>query len=124
MQKEFILLYKNLLKNGFEVELNDDEELKCKFMRFVKEDIRGYAGEKHDPNNLYSNARLNGKICADNDGCFDKLSKCPIVIDLPRSDGEFNLLLKELEFLGSVEGYNLSNEYEYELINSYDDLIK
>lgn len=62
---------------------------------------------------------LNGKISADNEDCFDKWSKCPISLPFPKNNEEMSFLLDELEFLGSIYGYEKSNSYEYEHVGSY-----
>ena len=59
---------------------------------------------------------LNGKIAADNKGCFDKWSKCPFVMKIDPCltfEYKWERLLKCLHFLGSKDGYDISNEYLY-----------
>jgi hypothetical protein len=53
---------------------------------------------------------LDGKFAADNEKCFDKWSKCPLVVNMPC---DFDALLKHLDFLASAEGYEISNNYSY-----------
>jgi len=53
---------------------------------------------------------INNRIAADHVNCFDKWSKCPLIMELP-VDGEE--LLKHLKFLGSDEGFRISETYEY-----------
>lgn len=63
------------------------------------------------PNDGISYTSLNGKIAADNIKCFDKWTKCPLVVNV--DDLNLEELLKHLDFLGSAEGYKHSNSYEY-----------
>jgi hypothetical protein len=53
---------------------------------------------------------INNRIAVDHVACFDKWSKCPLIMELP-VDGEE--LLKHLKYLGSEEGYKISNEFLY-----------
>jgi len=53
---------------------------------------------------------LNNAFAADNKKCFDKWSKCPLVMKLPC---DANLLLKHLKYLGSKEGLKISESYAY-----------
>jgi hypothetical protein len=53
---------------------------------------------------------INNRICADHFNCFDKWRKCPLLMQLPVNGDE---LLKHLQFLGSPEGYQVSNSYDY-----------
>jgi hypothetical protein len=62
------------------------------------------------PTNGDSFRYIDNRIAADNSHCFDKWSKCPLVMQLPL-DG--NVLLEHLIWLGSEEGYTHSNSYEY-----------
>lgn len=60
--------------------------------------------------NKSSYRSLNGRIAADNERCFDKWSKCPVVMNI--NGLNYEKLLISLAFLGSEEGYNLSNNFE------------
>lgn len=53
---------------------------------------------------------LNDKLAADNAFCFDKISRCPLIMRLPV---DWDVLAKHLDFLASDEGYELSNCYDY-----------
>lgn len=57
---------------------------------------------------------LNNRLAADNADCFDKISRCPLIMTLPVDWDELN---RHLEFLASDEGYELSNTYAY-LVNN------
>lgn len=65
-----------------------------------------------EPNNG-SYRVINGKIAADNIRCFDKWSKCPLVLEFPADSIQEKKLLELLKHLGSEEGYTLSNFYDY-----------
>lgn len=56
---------------------------------------------------------INGRFAADNDGCFDKWSKCPLVVRLPETDEEAQAILRHLEYLATPEGFEWSNSYGY-----------
>lgn len=60
--------------------------------------------------------QLSNRIAADNDRCFDKWSKCPLVMKLPV---DYETLTKALTHLGSNEGYEISNSYSYLDDNPY-----
>lgn len=49
-------------------------------------------------------------IAADHAKCFDKWQKCPLVIKLPSN---IENILAHLAHLGSEEGYEISNKYQY-----------
>jgi hypothetical protein len=55
-----------------------------------------------------------GRICVDHVKCFDKLSKCPLIVHLPSGPDECQCLLSQLRFWGSKAGYNLSRHLEYD----------
>lgn len=56
------------------------------------------------------------RIAADNSRCFDKWSKCPLVMQLPV---DYPVLKSHLQHLGSQEGYDISNDYSYLDSNPY-----
>jgi hypothetical protein len=59
---------------------------------------------------------ISNRIAADNAKCFDKWSKCPLVMELP---ADYETLLAALKHLGSEEGYAISNDYSYLDQNPY-----
>jgi hypothetical protein len=59
--------------------------------------------------NTSSYRYVNGRFAAENERCFDKWSKAPLVMNMSGIDHE--KLLKELELLGSEEGYEISNGF-------------
>jgi hypothetical protein len=71
---------------------------------------KGITGAFCSPNGGQSYSTLDGKFAADNNGCFNKWSQCPLVVNLPCNVDE---LKQHLEFLGSGEGYEHSNRFEY-----------
>jgi hypothetical protein len=56
---------------------------------------------------------LDGRVAADNRRCFDKWSKCPLVVRIPDDDEGRSELLEYFRFLASKEGYKWSNTFEY-----------
>lgn len=93
-----------LKAHGYEIEYEDGDNHKSWYVR--GHGIRGAFCEPNDQ----SYAVLNGRFAADNSKCFDKWSKCPLVMKLPCDTEK---LVKHLKFLGSKEGYKHSNGYEY-----------
>jgi len=56
------------------------------------------------------NINIHYRVAADNEGCFDKWRKCPLVMKLPVNKTR---LLKHLAWLGTEEGFKHSNNYDY-----------
>lgn len=75
----------------------------------------GFCSKTDDIVNPY----IDEKIAADHKGCFDKWSKCPISLPLPTNRKEWNFLRDKLQFLGTKEGFELSDSYEMRNINEY-----
>jgi hypothetical protein len=59
--------------------------------------------------------RYNDSILFDNYEAFNKWSQAPVQLEIVDSAEYCENLLKELEFLGSDEGYKLSNEFDYDV---------
>lgn len=76
--------------------------------------VRVGIGEPGSPDPRYDN-----KVAADNLKCFDKWSKCPLVLEFPNGENQSKELLEMLAHLGSKEGYDLSNSYDYLDNNPY-----
>lgn len=55
---------------------------------------------------------INGKIAADHERCFDKWSKCPLVLPLPQNGAQLDFLLQQLRYWGSDGGLQKSDNYE------------
>ena len=74
--------------------------------------------------NKHSYLSLRGHITADNTECFDKWSKCPLRMKIQTID--YEKLFKELELLGSPEGFEISNNFDEHGVFTYEqeDLIK
>jgi hypothetical protein len=117
----YVELAKFLIQNGYTV----TEELvevshynrKGKYVKnvnlsytFYRVEGKGITGGFCTPNKE-SYRYISGRIAADNENCFDKWSKCPVVIKISR--GRFNEILKWLEYLSTDEGYEKSNNYEF-----------
>lgn len=56
---------------------------------------------------------VDGKIAADHARCFDKLSKCPFVMRLPRTKKDAKKIAYWLRRLGTKKGFRISNTYAY-----------
>lgn len=103
----------NALKSaGYEVEVKKHEIYKCASLS--GNGIRGVFGTAHEENHLYSNYYINDKIVADNDSCFDKPRNCALQYYIPEKDEDINFLLERLKYWGSSEGYELSNDFNYD----------
>jgi len=107
----------SLKENGFTItEVEDSIEYNgCKAHIFKGKGIRGYVGEK-SIDEQFNDSRYVDSILAENEEAFDKWSKAPVQLAPDGSDRFIENLLKELEFLGSEEGFKLSNSYDYELM--------
>jgi len=55
-----------------------------------------------------------GKIAADHRDCFDKWSRCPLVLPFPKNEAQIKFLLHQLELWATKKGYTLSNKYHTE----------
>ena len=55
----------------------------------------------------------NNKIYVDHKIYFDKLSYCPVQLDLPKNDNELKFLLDMLDWVRSSDGQTVSLNYEY-----------
>lgn len=69
--------------------------------------------------NGYSYPTIDGKISADNSGCFDKWNLCPLCLEFPRGVRQQTTLLELLERLGSREGLMESRSFAYSENNPY-----
>lgn len=113
----FYELVEALKKDGYIIELEYDEDYQD---GTVFAEIKGnkiYAGMAlctEDDDKVYRHLR--NRIAADHKGCFDRWSKCPLIMKLPV---DYDELLKHLKHLGSKEGYRISSSYEYLTDNPY-----
>lgn len=73
---------------------------------FVGLNIKGYVS-------INPQSSIYQKIAIDNIGCFNKVSRCPVIIYLSDNKLKLNKLYAEFKSLGSKEGYELSNHDEY-----------
>lgn len=73
---------------------------------FIGLNIKGYASIKPE-SSIYQ------KIAIDNIACFNKVSRCPVITYLSDNSLMLDNLYSEFKFLGSKEGYDLSNNFEY-----------
>ena len=66
---------------------------------------------------------LSGQIAVDNEGCFDKWRKCPIILPIPENEKQLDFLIEQMKYFGTEEGYDVSNEYDFDrYVHSYDEL--
>lgn len=111
---EFEELVKALIKDGYDVEVEDVTTEAIPFY-FAKVTGKGIFA-RFCTQNADFYPYLNERIAADNAECFDKWSKCPLVMKIPVNYDE---LKKHLKHLGSKEGYEISNSYAYLDNNPY-----
>jgi hypothetical protein len=71
--------------------------------------------------NKQSYKSLSGHITADNVDCFDKWSKCPLRMKIQTLD--YEKLFKELELLGSPEGFEISNNFDEHGVFTYEQVL-
>lgn len=64
---------------------------------------------------------LRGHITADNTLCFDKWSKCPLRMKIQTLD--YEKLFKELELLGSPEGFEISDNFDENCVFTYEQVL-
>lgn len=53
-------------------------------------------------------------IAIDREDCYDKIWKCPILISAPKTEDEYNKLMKKIKWLQTEEGYKASNGYDFD----------
>jgi len=116
VEKQIIFDYKYLYGN---IPLKKKQSL----YTFWKFKGKGIDGGFCTPNKQ-SYRSLSGHITADNIDCFDKWSKCPLRMKIQNLD--YEKLFKELELLGSPEGFEISNNFDENGVFTYEqeDLIK
>ena len=104
--KEFEDLRTFLFDNGYTVIGTIKPQYKFMSLQNTKGITGGFLIGSDDCNRY-----IHERIAVDNSKCFDKWSKCPLIMSLDGLDKE--TLLKHLLWLGSEEGYHHSNSYEY-----------
>jgi hypothetical protein len=111
---EVVKLFEDM---GYNLKVDNQYADNFLFARTENKDLRiGFC----EPNNGNSYAQLDGKIAIDREDCFDKWSKCPIVLPFPENEKQVQFLIDKINWLKTDEGYKVSNEYETDLwITSY-----
>jgi len=115
VEKKIIHEYKSL----FSLEINK-KKISYTFWRVTGKGIQaGFCTPNRE-----SYISLSGHITADNIECFDKWSKCPFRMKIQNLDHE--KLFKELEFLGTPEGLEISDNFDENGVFTYEqnDVIK
>jgi hypothetical protein len=62
---------------------------------------------------------FDGKVWADHNSCFDKWSRCPYKLPVPKNQRQLEFLMESLKYMGTREAFKLSNEYLMETITEY-----
>jgi len=117
-----IKLFKNtvnkLREAGYTITLKRKKEGKHTKYLFAHIGVNNIVGGMCTKN-AESYVHINGKIAVDHKDCSDKWSKCPICLPLPRNEAEIKYLLEKIRFVGTDEGFKLSNDYSLD-INKYE----
>lgn len=109
-EKEFFKLVKRLVFEGYNLVIvrTGDSYLSALSPKETEKNLRlGFCTPSEE---CYT--YISGKIAADHKDCFDKWSKCPLILPFPETEEQMKFLLTKLEFWASDEGYTLSNSYE------------
>jgi len=116
-RNDFNKLVSFLRKQGYNVKVETQfnwlgvsgkHELTGEFATIKEKNIYvGFVWVKDNPDNFYRN--LADRLAGDPLGCFDKWSKCSLIVSLPQ---DHNQILKWLKILGTKEAFELSNSYE------------
>ena len=115
--KEYTELVNRLRKEGYAIELAEKNE--WYFWEVAGNNIVGGFATTHD--DLYQ--AISGQISLDHKDCFDKWSKCPIILPIPTNEKQLDFLIEQMKYFGSDEGYDVSNEYDWEeYITNYIEL--
>jgi hypothetical protein len=101
---DFLALRNWFEKNGYDVTSKEEED--CTFVLVKGRGVYGAFCTFSDTVHPY----LNGRFVADNKECFNKWSQCPMVLTIPT---DFDQLKFHLNFLGSKEGFEWSNNFDY-----------
>jgi hypothetical protein len=89
-----------MVSHGYDIEPNDNGDHRITGYGVCGWYIGLYNEEHHAP----------GYIFLDNAECYDKISKCPVTLQLPISAGD---LFKSLKQIGSPAGLLISNTFSY-----------
>lgn len=109
VEKDIVYEYK-ILKNS----IGYNNKISFIFWRITGKEIHGGFCTP----NKKSYKSLSGHITADNTECFDKWSKCPLRMKIQNLD--YEKLFKELELLGSPEGFEISNNFDGDGVFTYE----
>ena len=55
---------------------------------------------------------IDGRIAFDHEKCFDKWSKCPYSLELPKTEREYAYMLDRMAYMQTEEGFKKSNEFD------------
>ncbi len=105
-------LVANLTKSGYSIEVTKSDDYR--FAMVTGKCIKGGFCDAYK-----DSPYIDGKMCFDNSGCFDKYSKCPYSLPIPENEAELSYLLSKMEYLGTRAGYNASNNYEIPFEDKY-----
>lgn len=57
---------------------------------------------------------ISGRIAADHEDVFDKMTRMPMSLPLPKTQEQLDYVLKRLAFWSSNDGCKISREYDYD----------
>lgn len=126
--KRFDKLLEALIAAGYKINVReckdefglDTSQLpEARTYRFAFFRSKGLHGGFCTFNNNSSYCYIDDRICIDHIKCFDKWSKAPVSLPLPKNVQELNFLLEEMAFLASLKGKMFSNNFDYKIVYEY-----
>lgn len=122
----FVQLTRTLLGEGYEVRVVRYKDKDYRYAWIEGKGIEGGFCSEHSKDQLWASyPDVNGKIAVDHTKCFDKWSKCPMVLPIPKTKDQMIFLLNQLAFWGTDRGSKLSCQYEFDQwIDDYPDYLR
>lgn len=113
-KNDFNSLVRFLREKGYDVKVKADSGLSDKKIKGYSayvfgKGIRGGFSWLKDKNDDYYYRYVRDSFAVDNAECFDKYSKCPMVLKLP---ADYGYILNCLKIMGTEWAYELSNTFE------------
>lgn len=120
---DYNFLIENLKKHNYNV-IEEDTSWSSNNLRVCK--VTGYGIEarfcEFEPN--FYMGSMNGKICADRKGSWNKAEQCDIQLEIPKTEKQFNYLFEQLKYLGSSDYKKQVQKNNYLTILEYPRKIK
>jgi hypothetical protein len=124
----FYTLVQLLVDNHFDVHLSHKQEAHDDYYYECRSRSTGYRKAVRfafcTPTH-HVHSSLSGGFCADHIDCFDKWTKCPLMVPFPKGEEEEALLISYLDWLGSEDGFEKSNIFDVSYYaQNYEDMKK